>query len=291
MIANISNSEKTASIHLPFSSVQLAGVLSYLGEEHLSEYDLPCNGEKKNDISVSLEMTGIAERNIAEIARAQGVSLARLNSENGALEATPYAQKIEIMDKIASERPETIDDVRRLIDSSAEPTIITKFYCPLAVTLYVRNRWGDIDEDGYEEDGCFAARYADKIRQKMREFNADNEDNMADYYSGNNSLRMKLRSVVWDFEKHNNELFGCITVETIGTLTAEQEQDLKRWIIGQNADGLGESFEQREIKIDDSCRSSEIYVSLWQHDDNYFIDNDKEFAQRMNQKFSMGIGQ
>lgn len=288
MIANISNSEKTASLHLPFNSIQLAGVLSYLGEDHLSEYDLPCNGEKKNDIYVSLEMTGIAERNIAEIARAQGVSLARLNSEIESLEAMPYAQKIEIMDKIASDRPETVDDVRHLIESSAEPTVITKFYCPLAVTLYVRNRWGDLEENGHEEDGCYAVQYADKIRQKMREFNAEDGDNMADYFSGNNSLRMKLRSVVWDFEKCNNELFGCISVETAGALTAEQERNLKDWIRGQNSDGLGESFEQREIKIDDSYRSSEIYVSLWQHDDDYFIDNENEFDERLNQRLMMG---
>lgn len=200
----------------------------------------------------------------------------------------PYAQKIEVMDKIASERPETIDDVRHLIDSSVEPTIITKFYCPLAVTLYVRNRWGDLEENGYEEDGCYAVQYADKIRQKMREFNDEDGDNMADYFSGNNSLRMKLRSVVWDFEKRNNELFGCITVETAGTLTAEQEQELKNWIRGQNSDGLGESFEQREIKIDDGHRSSEIYVSLWQHDDDYFIDNENEFDERLNQRLTMG---
>ncbi len=281
MIANISNSEKTASIHLPFNSIQLAGVLSYLGEDHLSEYDLLCNGEKKNDISVSLETTGIAERNIAEIAQTQVISLARLNSEIESLEAMPYAQKIEVMDKIASERPETIDDVRHFIDSSVEPTIITKLYCPLAVTLYVRNRWGDLDEDGYKEDGCFAARYADKIRQKMREFNAEDGDNMADYYSGNNSLRMKLRSVVWDFCIRNNELFGCITVETVGTLSAEQEQELKEWIKGQNSDGLGESFEQHEIRIDGGYQLGEIYVSLWNSCDDYFIDNEDEFTKRL----------
>lgn len=145
--------------------------------------------------------------------------------------------------------------------------------------LYVRNRWGDFDEDGYEEDERFAARYADKIREMMRAFNADDGENMADYFYGSNSVCAKLRSVVWDFAERDGELYGCITVEMAGELTLEQEQELKDWIMGQNSEGLGESFEQHEIKIDGSYRSGEISVSLWNSGDYYFIDNEDEFIQ------------
>lgn len=290
MIANITNGYDTASLRVPFSSFELAGILAYLGEDHLGEYELSCSGEKKYEISVSLEPTGIAERNIAEIARGQGVSLARLNGEMSALEAIPYGQRLGVLDRIASERPQTMDDVRGIIHEASVPSVTTHFYCPLTVMVYTRNRWGDLDSEGYEEDGSFAARYVDKIRQKLREYNADDEHNMAEYFSGNNSLRMKLRSAEWDFCKRNNELFGRITVETAGPMTADQEQDLKEWIRGQNSDGLGEGFEQQEISMDDGYRASgEFYVSLWHSGDDYYIDNEDEFEDRLaSQAMTMG---
>lgn len=290
MIANITNGYNTASLHIPFSSFELAGVLAYLGEDHLGEYELSCSGEKKYEISVSLEPIGIAERNIAEIALSQGVSLARLNGEMSALEAIPYGQRLDVLDRIASERPRTMDEVRGIIQDSVVPTVTSHFYCPLSVMVYTRDRWGDLDSEGYEEDGSFAARYADRIRQKMREYTANDENNMAEYFDSNNSLRMKLRSVEWDFYERNHELFGRITVETAGPLTADQEADLKEWICGQNSDGLGEGFEQQEISMDDGYRASgEFYVSLWHSGDNYFIDNDEEFADRLaNQTMTMG---
>ena len=46
MIANITNGYDTASLRVPFSSFELAGVLAYLGEDHLGEYELSCSGEK-----------------------------------------------------------------------------------------------------------------------------------------------------------------------------------------------------------------------------------------------------
>ena len=289
MTANILRDSKIVSIHLPAGKSAMAGILSYLGIEHKDENDLSCYGSNEMGIQVMLEYTGIAERNIAELCRNEGISLGRLNSAYQFLESLPYEQQIEVMDKVASQRLGTFSDFRHMLDSSVIPTVVTKFYCPLAVTLYVRNRWGDLDEDGYEEDGRFAARYADEIREMMKAFNADDGENMAAYFYGSNSVCAKLRSAVWDFVERGGELYGCITVETAGVLTPEQEQELKDWIIGQNSDGLGESFEQHEIRIDGSYRSGEIYVSLWHSGDDYFIDNEGEFTDRlMNQDMTIG---
>ena len=76
-------------------------------------------------------------------------------------------------------------------------------------------------------------------------------------------------------------------METAGALTPEQEQELKDWISGQ--DGLGEGFEQREIILNNGYSSGEIYVSLWHSGDDYFIDNEYEFAERLeSQRMTMG---
>lgn len=188
MTANILRDSKIVSIHLPAGKSAMAGVLSYLGIEHKDENDLSCYGSNEMGIQVMLEYTGIAERNIAELCRNEGISLGRLNSAYQFLESLPYEQQIEVMDKVASQRPGTFSDFRHMLDSSVIPTVVTKFYFPLAVTLYVRNRWGDLDENGYEEDGRFAARYADEIREMMKAFNADDGENMAAYFYGSNAL-------------------------------------------------------------------------------------------------------
>ena len=80
------------------------------------------------------------ERNIAELCRKEGISLGRLNSAYQFLESLPYKRQLEVMDKVATQRPESFSDIRNMLDSSALPTVVTKFYCPLVVTLYVRLR-------------------------------------------------------------------------------------------------------------------------------------------------------
>ena len=74
MIANLTRGAKTASLHLPADRFQIAGVLSYLGVDRLDDYELPCEGQDSSGIMVSLEPTGIAERNIAGLCRNEKVS-------------------------------------------------------------------------------------------------------------------------------------------------------------------------------------------------------------------------
>ena len=288
MIANLTRGAKTASLHLPADRFQIAGVLAYLGVDRLDDYDLPCEGQDSSGIMVSLEPTGIAERNIAELCRSEKISLGRLNSGFRSLFKLPYEQQLGVMDRIASQKPEHFDDFRKAIDAATVPSVRQEYYFPLTVNLYTANRWGDYDDDPEEYDGRFAARYEDKIRQSLRVYNRDDGEDMAAYFHGNNTVVAKLRSATWDFKRQGGELYGCVTVETAGQLTAEQEADLKDWITGQNSDGLGEGFEQQEINIESYSSSGRICVSFWHSDDDYFVDNEDEFAERLEQGFNLG---
>jgi hypothetical protein len=73
----------------------------------------------------------------------------------------------------------------------------------------------------------------------------------------------------------------------MGELTDDEEADLKSWIIGQNSDGFGESFEQREIDYNRGYYSGVMYVSYWNSDDEYFLDNENEFSHRIENRLSM----
>lgn len=161
MIANLTRGAKTASLHLPADRFQIAGVLSYLGVDRLDDYELLCEGQDSSGIMVSLEPTGIAERNIAELCRSEKISLGRLNSGFRSLFKLPYEQQLGVMDRIASQKPEHFDDFRKAIDAATVPSIRQEYYFPLTVNLYTANRWGDYDDDPEEYDGRFAARYED----------------------------------------------------------------------------------------------------------------------------------
>lgn len=75
-----------------------------------------------------------------------------------------------------------------------------------------------------------------------------------------------------------------IVVDLAAPLSLSEEKQLKAWITGQNSDGFGEGLEQREFEIDDG----EGYLSFWNSGSDYFVKNESEFRQYLNQNNSMG---
>ena len=280
MNAIISRGDKTAHVQLPVGRKQLSGTLSYLGANHTSDYDLKYNEENKDGLKVSLECFGVVENAIAK-ALPVGFRLYTLNETLTLMGNLPYQNRREVENTIKVDGLESYEQLNRMLTEAYPQSVTTKYYCPLTIQVHIRDSYGDIDEDGYEEDAEFAARHEDLIRQKMLEYNASDEVNMAEYFHGNNGVSEKLRSADWDFERRNGELYGCITVQTAGPLTEDEEQDLKEWISGQNSDGLGEGLEQQEIYFDGTRYGGFMYVSLWNSGDDYYIDNQDEFENRL----------
>ena len=288
MNAIISKGDRTAHVQLPVGRKQLSGALSYLGANHTSDYDLKYNEENKDGLKVSLECFGVVENAIAK-ALPVGLRFNTLNDALTLMDNLPYQNRREVENTIKVDGLESFEQFNKMLVDAYPQSVTTKYYCPLTIQVHSRDSYGDIDEDGYEEDAEFAARHEDLIRQKMLEYNASDEVNMAEYFHGNNGVSEKLRSADWDFERRNGELYGCITVLTAGPLTEDEEQDLKDWISGQNSDGLGEGFEQQEIYFDGTRYGGFMYVSLWNYGDDYYIDNETEFEDRLaNQGMTMG---
>ena len=262
MNAIISKGDRTAHVQLPVGRKQLSGALSYLGANHTSDYDLKYNEENKDGLKVSLECFGVVENAIAK-ALPVGLRFNTLNDALTLMDNLPYQNRREVENTIKVDGLESFEQFNKMLVDAYPQSVTTKYYCPLTIQVHSRDSYGDIDEDGYEEDAEFAARHEDLIRQKMLEYNASDEVNMAEYFHGNNGVSEKLRSAEWDFERRNGELYGCITVLTAGPLTADEKQDLKDWISGQNSDGLGEGFEQQEIYFD-GTRYGDAITSLRQ---------------------------
>lgn len=71
---------------------------------------------------------------------------------------------------------------------------------------------------------------------------------MADYFHGSAGARSKLISADWDVQEVGGELYGVIRTGLREPFSPEEEQEGIDELIGQVADGFGESLEQREIK-------------------------------------------
>ena len=154
--------------------------------------------------------------------------------------------------------------------------MIKRFYFPL--TVGVRGR-GEYDwNDDYEEyDGTYANGYKNAIEQK---FDGYNDEDMVDYFHEDDSTtaQTKLQSMIWGFESVGGCLYGKVDVTLSEELTEEEIEAVKDYICGQNSDGLGEGFEQQEIRI---SYDEEIYVSFWHPGDNYWIYDEKEFNEKI----------
>ena len=142
--------------------------------------------------------------------------------------------------------------------------MIKKFYFPLTVS--VRERGWDDDYTYY--DGIFAYRHREAIE------NALDDEEMSEYMWDDDGPKEKIESRYWGFEACKGCLYGKVEVELNEALTDEEVEQIKDYICGQNSDGLGEGFEQREIRV---AYDVEIYVHFWQWGDKYWIYDEDEF--------------
>jgi len=150
-----------------------------------------------------------------------------------------------------------------------------RYYCPLSLSVYDRNEYGDLEDEAYGLSGTGAVQYEDQIRELLKKehsYKGCDPETMASYQDDH-----KILAVEWDVEEIRGTLYGCIHVDLAAPLTVSEQAELKEWLTGQNSDGFGEGLEQREIELDDG----EAYVHFW-NPDKYFIKNGTEFRQYLN---------
>lgn len=181
---------------------------------------------------------------------------------------------------------ERMEKFNETIEPVTEPMNIldVRYYCPLTMAVYERNEYGDLDDTDCTYDGRYALQYEDVISEALeREHSYDgcDEKSMATYQDN-----PKIRSVRFDVEDVRGTLYGCIRVGLTAPLTASEEKEFKGWLEGQCSDGFGEGFEQRELDVDDGTG----YLSFWNSSNGWFMKNESEFRQYLNQNNTMKMG-
>ena len=189
--------------------------------------------------------------------------------------------KEKLTEKIATDRydslPELVADIRHMT-YDAGPVKQT-YYCPLTAEL--------VDEDDYSctVSNRFLRDYAEMIREAVDQERDRDDQDMAEYYHGDDGLKSKLASMVWGVELYRGRLFGKIDCSFKEALTPAEEELLKDYITGQNSDGWGEGFEQRPLETEDG----DLYVSFWNSGDDYSIMTHDELDEYIaNEGMQMG---
>ena len=176
-----------------------------------------------------------------------------------------------------SDVDELFEDIKEMTKSLAASKI--SFFCPLAGNL------NDHEGDYYEADGSMLTDNIDKIEDAIRSEQA-RELKMGEYISDHADIKGKVLFAEWGVEEHYGALYGKIDCYLSEELSPEETERLKDAITGQNSDGLGEGFEQREIHIDEG----DLYVSYWQSNDEYFLHTEDEFDEYLSQTGGMRFG-
>lgn len=145
------------------------------------------------------------------------------------------------------------------------PLQTLKLYMPMTATYY--------DEDEPEQDVTLDSReiveYAPQIISALQsecrwledEGPEAAERGLMVYFDGPDSVEQKVQSYFFNAEVREGRLWGVAECKVRGELTLLELQHLIDDIGGQASDGVGESFEQREIRVDGGL---EIYAHLWQ---------------------------
>lgn len=137
------------------------------------------------------------------------------------------------------------------------------FYFPLSIVY-----------DG-DYDYMFAAKhYQEEILKAFDKFYCD--EDMTEYFD-DGELKEKIHGIFWNIIVIKEELVGKVVVliDDNQNLSKDEIEEIKDFIEGQNSDGLGEGFEQREIRTHDG---ELIYVSFWDKGD-YKIYTEEEFER------------
>ena len=147
-----------------------------------------------------------------------------------------------------------------------------KLYMPLTADVYEVNEYGLADnaselggEDLVQYTGCILNSL---INERLPE---EAERGIMHWYGESDTVDAKVHSVVFTAEIRNNRLWGVAECKIAGKLFHQELENLKEYIAGQAADGWGEGFEQRLIRLDDG----ELYVHLW-NSENWSIQTEKE---------------
>ena len=275
--AIVSIKENSAVIEFPLELYELYHQLNQIGITQ-GPHRINIVDDDNADVRVKLYSESDFGNHVIRLINEKD-TLEDLHTVVGAINIAPDEVKEELEEYILHDqldnKEELYNALRELKESIAP--IVTTFYCPLTAQIH---------DDEYGEM-CDAddrvIRNAQYEIQEAIEKEQNPDFDMAECITDHPTANKKLVSAVWSVEEINGVLYGRIDCRSAEAFTPEEIEALKDGISGQNSDGLGEGFEQREIKTD----GGDMYVSFWHSGDDYYIRTKEEMNEALYQGIKM----
>ena len=147
---------------------------------------------------------------------------------------------------------------------------------PMTVRILETDECGEyLTDDPMPISDQEAVSYADLIREALlkERIPEEAERGLMLYHRENDSVKAKVQSFQFDVNVREGKLWGVAECVLREPLNAVEMDSLINEIIGQASDGLGESFEQRDLKTADG---NIINASLWDSDKTWTIQTEQE---------------
>ena len=229
--AIIRNKENTLILDLPHSIYDIYEKLRSIGIMK-SPKQIPLTDNGDEDIGVKLFSESDFGRHLLLTLNEKN-SIADANMLTLVIGAASEDIKEELEQNVLYDQYDSMDEVVAAVRQMTQDAGPVKavFFCPLV---------GNIDEgdgDMFTVGDSYLADSANEIADALKEYTANDENDMAAYYNEDDAVSEKLTSAVWSVEMHGDRLFGRIDCSLKEALTAEETEALRDWIIGQCSDG------------------------------------------------------
>lgn len=278
--AIINNKDKTAVVEFPMDLYKLYQDLHEIGFQG-GPHRVKLTDNEEDDIRVKLFSDNDFGNHLVLLFN-ENDTLEDVHTVVGAITIAPDEVKEQLEEYILHDQLDTKEELYDLLTELKETNapIVTTFYCPLTGQIH------DEEDGGMNDvDGRFLNDYISEIEEKLEhEQNPDFE--IADYITDHPTANAKLKMARWSVEEIGGVLYGRIDCRSAEAFTPEEIEAIKDGISGQNSDGFGEGFEQREIGTDEG----DLYVSFWHSGDDYFIHTQEEMDEYINQGNGLKIG-
>lgn len=271
--AIIRNKENTLVLELPHSIYDIYEKLQSIGIMQPPK-QIPLTDNEDEDIGVKLFSDNDFDNHLL-LTLSEDNSLADANLltyivQNASEDIKEALEQDILYDQYGSMN-EVVAAVRQMTQDAGPVKAV--FFCPLV---------GNIDEgdgDMFTVGDSYLADSEGEINDALKEYTANDENDMAAYYNEDDGIKEKLTSAVWSVELHGGRLFGRIDCSLKEALTAEETEALRDWVTGQCSDGIGEGFEQQPIDTMDG----ELFVSFWNSGGDYAMMTESEFNEYLQQ--------
>ena len=277
--AVINNRGNTLVVDMPRDRVDLDTKLYSIGQE--LSHNSPVTDDPESAITVKLSADSDIGVHMIKLFN-DSHTLRDVNNLANAVMNAPdevkEALEADILNDQYSTLDELIKDVKKQTFEAGQYT--ESFYFPLVGMLEDEEY-----DDEYEVGNPFLMDYKWDIRELVeKEQDADLGD-MKDYFYDDDNAQAKMVTTRWDVAEKNGRLFGKVDFKLREPFTAEEKVKVREWVRGQNSDGFGEGLEQRPIETEDG----DLYVSMWNSGDDYFIYDENEMNNYLSQQQSGGM--